>query len=64
MNEHTNGREYFPKRANFHEVAEVREVQDRLNKRPRKALGYRTPEEVFHTALAEIGEAGQALPRP
>jgi len=51
LNEHTNGlvREYFPKGTDFRRVsdAEVREVQDRLNARPRKALGYRTPREAL-----------------
>jgi len=28
-------------------------VADRLNHRPRKALNWRTPAEVFHTALAQ-----------
>jgi len=52
LNEHTNGlvREYFPKGTDFRLVsdAEVRQVQDRPNARPRKALGYRTPMEALH----------------
>ncbi len=55
-NEHVNGlvREYFPKGADFRQVTaeQVREVGDRLNHRPRKVLGYRTPFEVFHGGLA------------
>ena len=51
LNEHTNGlvREYFPKGTDFRELCdeEVQKVQDRLNTRPRKALGYRTPTEVM-----------------
>ena len=51
LNEHTNGlvRGYFPKGTDFRKVSdeEVRKVQDRLNARPRKVLGYRTPAEVM-----------------
>ena len=51
LNEHTNGlvRQYFPKSTDFRKVtdAQVRAVEDRINQRPRKALGYRTPAEVF-----------------
>ena len=51
LNEHTNGlvRGYFPKGTDFRKVSdeEVQKVQDRLNARARKALGYRTPTEVM-----------------
>ncbi len=54
LNEHTNGlvRQYLPKGTDLRAVsdAEVRAVQDRLNARPRRALGYRTPAEVLHKA--------------
>lgn len=56
LNEHTNGlvRQYFPKGTDFREVspAQVQAVEDRLNHRPRKVLGYRTPAEVFAEAQA------------
>lgn len=52
VNENTNGllRQYFPKRADFSAItaAEVEQVVKRLNERPRKTLGYRTPNEVFY----------------
>ncbi len=52
LNEHTNGlvREYFPKGTDFRQITntQVKAVQDRLNARPGKVLGYRTPAEVFH----------------
>jgi len=52
VNENTNGlvRQYFPKRHDFSTIteAEVRRVMERLNDRPRKTLGYRTPNEVFY----------------
>ncbi|MGI9249990.1 MAG: IS30 family transposase [Pseudohongiellaceae bacterium] len=58
LNEHTNGlvREYFPKGTDFRRVADaaVMAIQDRLNKRPRKVLGYRTPEQAFTEAAAEV----------
>ena len=54
--EHTNGlvRQYFAKGTDFREVRgdEVRRVEGLINGRPRKVLGYRTPEEVFKEALA------------
>ena len=54
--EHTNGlvRQYFAKGTDFLEVRgdDVRRVEGLLNGRPRKVLGYRTPEEVFKEALA------------
>ena len=51
LNEHTNGliRQYFPKSMPFDILchARVQEVEDALNSRPRKILGYKTPREVF-----------------
>ena len=51
LNEHTNGliRQYLPKGTNLLEVSdkEVQAIEDALNNRPRKVLGYRTPKEVF-----------------
>ena len=50
-NEYTNGllRFFFPKSSNFREITqeEIDKVVDLLNKRPRKCLSWRTPEEVF-----------------
>ena len=68
LNEHVNGlvRQYFPKGADFRQVAaeQVREVEDRLNHRPRKVLGYRTPYEVFHGGLAPPGPCRPDGPAP
>jgi IS30 family transposase len=51
LNEHTNGlvRGYFPKSTNFLEVTQeqVLEVENLLNNRPRKILGFETPLERF-----------------
>lgn len=50
-NENTNGliRQYFPKDTNFNEVTDeqVQAVQDKLNNRPRKTRGFKTPNELF-----------------
>ena len=55
LNERTNGliRQYFPKPADFRTVdpEKVREVQDSISGRPRRAQGFRTPAEVFCQAL-------------
>jgi transposase, IS30 family len=51
LNENTNGlvRQYFPKGSDLAKVteAEVQRVAALLNNRPRKTLGYRTPNEIF-----------------
>ncbi|MEX2525328.1 MAG: IS30 family transposase [Gammaproteobacteria bacterium] len=51
LNENTNGliRQYFPKTRDLTTVTqgEIEKAMHRLNHRPRKSLGYRTPHEVF-----------------
>jgi IS30 family transposase len=51
LNEKTNGlvRQYFPKKSDFSKIkdVDVQHVMDRLNNRPRKSLGYKTPNQVF-----------------
>ena len=51
LNENTNGliRQYFPKQTDFRNIGdrEIRRVQDELNHRPRKTLGYETPSVLF-----------------
>jgi IS30 family transposase len=51
LNENHNGliRQYLPKGMALDKVtaAEIRLIQDRLNNRPRKLLGYKTPNEVY-----------------
>ena len=57
LNEHTNGliREYFPKKTEFQYITDTQivDVQNRLNSRPRKILGYKTPAEVFFATISE-----------
>ena len=57
-NENTNGllREYFPKGESSGRVSEkrVQEVYDKLNRRPRKRLGYRTPYEVHSSKTLHL----------
>lgn len=65
-NENTNGllRQYFPKKTVFSKVSQKRltEVVNKLNDRPRKRLGYRTPAEVFYGELSGALEtSGVAL---
>lgn len=52
LNENHNGllRQFFPKATNLLKVSqdEVNDAVYRLNHRPRKCLGYRTPHEVFY----------------
>lgn len=51
LNEHTNGlvRQYMPKSTNFNDVTDeqIMYVEQELNNRPRKVLGYRTPQQVY-----------------
>ena len=51
LNENTNGliRQYFPKSRAFASItdSEIQTVMDKLNNRPRKCLGFKTPNQVF-----------------
>ena len=51
LNENTNGliRQYLPKGTDFNKLTDrqVLEIMDKLNNRPRKCLGYKTPNQVF-----------------
>lgn len=54
-NENTNGliRQYFPKGCDLSVVTrkQVQHVMDRLNHRPRKRLGFKTPHQLFFQSL-------------
>ena len=58
LNENTNGllRQYFPKGRELTTVCrdEIKQAMDRLNHRPRKTLGFRTPYEVFFSTLTPL----------
>jgi IS30 family transposase len=58
-NEQTNGliRQYIPKSSDLSELdhADIKRIESRLNNRPRKSLGFRTPNEIF------FGNKGVAL---
>lgn len=51
LNENTNGliRQYFPKGSSFDNTTKekIKFVLERLNSRPRKSLGYKTPQQIF-----------------
>ena len=51
LNENTNGliRQYFPKNRDFATItqSEINKVMEKLNNRPRKCLGIKTPNQVF-----------------
>ncbi len=57
-NENTNGliRRYFPKNTDFNKVTEsqLKEVQDKLNNRPRKVLGFYTPNEMMNKEIVNL----------
>ena len=52
LNENINGliRQYIPKGTSFENITrkQIKHIEERLNHRPRKSLGWRTPYEVFH----------------
>jgi IS30 family transposase len=58
-NENTNGliRWYFPKRTDFATISDeaIKAVEDALNNRPRKRLGWKTPLEAFNESVAVTG---------
>jgi IS30 family transposase len=54
-NEHTHGliRRYLPKGTEFTQISEnqLQIIQQKLNNRPRKILGYKTPNEMMNIEL-------------
>jgi IS30 family transposase len=56
LNENINGliRQYIPKGSSFEHITKKRitEIENKLNHRPRKSLGWKTPYEVFHEKVA------------
>ena len=61
LNENTNGlvRQYYPKRTSFDRISELEllSVETKLNNRPRKCLGYKTPTEVLTKLCEKLGVA-------
>lgn len=61
LNEHTNGllRQYFHRGSSLENVTkeEIEASQYKLNHRPRKVLGFKTPYEVFFDKLNALGQA-------
>lgn len=61
LNENTNGlvRQYFPKKIPFDNITnhDLQRVAKKLNDRPRKCLGYKTPFEVFSKSCEKNGIA-------
>lgn len=57
-NENTNGliRQYFPKNSDFRTITddELIQVMKRLNNRPRKRLGFETPNQVFFREISRV----------
>ena len=51
LNENTNGliRQYIPKGSSFADLTpeRIKEIENRINSRPRKSLNYATPDEIF-----------------
>ena len=56
LNENTNGliRQYFPKKMSFAQITadQIALVKHRLNNRPRKCLGFKTPDMVYFSLAA------------
>ena len=50
-------RYYFPKGTDFSKVTdkELKEVEEELNSRPRKRLGYKKPIEIWREAINQEG---------
>ena len=63
-NENTNGllRQYFPKGTDLSRwsLDDILAVQDALNSRPRKVLGWKTPAEALDEQLRSLAQAGVA----
>lgn len=58
INENTNGliRQYFPKKTDFSKITrkDIARIETEINNRPRKKLGYKTPQEVFLNQVKKV----------
>jgi len=65
LNENTNGliRQYVPKGSDLTPVTgnDLKMIMDRLNGRPRKGLGYKTPEEIFFKEIGLSSSHGKRI---
>ena len=65
LNENTNGliRQYLSKGTDFNKLTDrqVLEIMDKLNNRPRKCLGYKTPNQVFFRIKPPVALATMSL---
>jgi len=52
-------RQYLPKGKSFDNLTDqdVQNIMDRLNNRPRKCLGFRTPNQIFSEAKSDVALA-------
>lgn len=57
-NENTNGliRRFFPKKTDFNTITieQIKQAQNSLNNRPRKVLGYKTPNEMMNQEITNL----------
>lgn len=57
-NENTNGliRRYLPKGTEFNKIDEkiLLDIQEKLNNRPRKIIGYKTPKEIINSEVKNV----------
>jgi len=57
LNENTNGliRQYLKKGSDFGHIGDenLTDIMDKLNNRPRKLLGYATPNEIFNKNIMQ-----------
>ena len=65
LNENTNGliRQYIPKGSDLMPVTDdyLQMIMNRLNRRPRKCLGYKTPEEIFFKEIGLSSSHGKRI---
>jgi IS30 family transposase len=63
-NENTNGliRRFFPKGTDFNSITlkQIKEAQYKLNNRPRKVLGYKTPNQMMQEEIQTKSISGKA----
>ena len=56
LNRNSDKEGYFPKGQDLTNVPEeyIQKMYDKLNKRPRKCLGYKTPYEIYYSTVLQL----------